>query len=210
MADPTSFTDDENWHGGFYELAMRLGARADPDADQRLRDALFAVWDDDALQGCYSDRWTDRSAQQPAPPRADPIEHPGPQYGIATLPSGERVVCLSVVVRFEGNDQQQADDWLDFCIPLGALGRVDARVAAYPFAGEDGSQEWREPIDDWLATTAARVHGRAGLALGLLGFEVSGMDWTFTGETPTSTQVSYLVPDALGIRHLKPTTWVAR
>ncbi len=207
MADATRFTDDENWHGGYYELAMKLGAHADPGADQRVRDALVAVWDDEALQGCYGDRWADRAAQQPARPLAEPIDHPAPQYGLATLPSGAQVVCLSVVVRFEGNEREEGDDWLDLCLPTGALGRVEPRVGAYPFDGEIESRSWREPIDDWLAAIAARVHRRAGVALGLIGFEVSGEDESFTGDAPASTHVSYLVPGAGGLRHLKPTEW---
>lgn len=207
MADATAFTDDENWNGGYYELAMKLGAHADPGADQRLRKALDALWDDPALHGCYSDRWTDRAAQQAAGPVAEPIDHPASQYGIATLPGGAEVVCLSVVVRFEGNDREEGDDWLGLCLPTGALGRVEPRVGAYPFDGEPESRAWREPIDDWLARIAERVHRRAGLALGLIGFEVSGEDWTFTGEAPISTQVSYLVPGADGVRHLKSSAW---
>ena len=55
MADPAEFVDDENWHGGYYELAIDLGARvdADADADDRLLAALAGVWSDPALEGCY-------------------------------------------------------------------------------------------------------------------------------------------------------------
>jgi hypothetical protein len=50
-------------------------------------------------------------------------------------------------------------NWLDFCLPLGGLGKHDERVGGFPF-GDDGgtaSQRWREPLDAWLAQAAVMV-----------------------------------------------------
>ena len=46
------FTPDGAWFGGFYELALEVGARS----DDRLRAALAAVWSHPDLDGCYIDR----------------------------------------------------------------------------------------------------------------------------------------------------------
>lgn len=209
MADPTSFVDDKNWHGGYYELSMRLGERADPGADQRLRQALIAVWADSKLQGCYLDRWTDVSGQNAGPPNAEPMDHPAPLYGLAKLPAGQQVVCCSHVVRFEGDVGQVGEDWLDLCLPLGSLGRTDGRVGAYPFERELESRVWREPIDGWFNAIASRVHREAGLTLGIAGFEVSGEDEAFTGGRSKFAGVSYFAPggDDGELRYLKPQPW---
>jgi hypothetical protein len=37
MADPTAFTDPENWTGSFYELSLELGQRSDEHLDRALR-----------------------------------------------------------------------------------------------------------------------------------------------------------------------------
>lgn len=207
MADPTDFTDEENWHGGFYELAMNLGPRSAGDADDRLITALTAVWEDAGLNGCYLDGRTDRSQQTAVEAQLVPIDHPAPMYGVATLPGGSSTVCLTVVVREHDDEDGPGPDWLDLGLPLGGLGRIDEHVGGYPFELEGDSRSWREPIDDWLASIARRVHERAGIELGIIGFEVSGEDWTFTGGRPSSTYVSYLAPADGGLAHLKPAAW---
>jgi hypothetical protein len=58
------FTADEAWNGGFYELALEVGARS----DDRLRAALKALWSHPDLDGCYLDRGREPSDQ----PREQP------------------------------------------------------------------------------------------------------------------------------------------
>jgi hypothetical protein len=74
------------------------------------------------------------------------------------------------VIREEGN----GSDWLDFYVPLGALG------TAYPSGGfpfgtkDDWPGPWREEIEDWLAGIGQRAAQSAVFQLALIGFEVSG------------------------------------
>jgi hypothetical protein len=67
---------------------------------------------------------------------------------------------------------------------------------------------WREPIDEWFATIAGDVAAHAGFQFGIIGFEVSGMDWQYDGTPPTATGVSYLVAEASAVKHIKPTPWI--
>lgn len=87
------------------------------------------------------------------------------------MPNGNRVVCGCTAVR-----EDDGADWLDFLLPLGALGRANPQVGAFPF-GDDGGEAslaWRHPIDPWLASIGARVYERVAFELGLIGFEASG------------------------------------
>jgi hypothetical protein len=58
VLDPTDFLDDENWHGGYYELAVDLGDRGDLDSGDRLLAARDALWATEDLDGPYLDRWS--------------------------------------------------------------------------------------------------------------------------------------------------------
>ena len=88
------------------------------------------------------------------------------------LPSGQAVICALVAVR-----EDDGDDWLDLCIPLEALSRIDGRIGGYPFEPDgDGSLAWRQPIDGWLAGLAGEVRGGTEFRLAVIGFEVSGSE----------------------------------
>lgn len=161
--------DDENWHGSCFELAVMLGAPNDPDADVRLQHARAAVWGDERLDGCYLDRRRSPESQVRADPELTGVELNAPVYGRARLPSGVTVVCVTYVIREEG---QNAADWLDLCLPTGALERVIPQLD-YPLH-KDGSRVWREPIDAWLMGVAERVSSSTGFLAALIGEEVSG------------------------------------
>ena len=110
----------ENWYGGFYELAICLG----PPDDGRLNAALMAVWRCACVQGCYR-----RAAERHLPVECSlrTLEQHGHLAGIVRLPDGGEVVCGVTVVR-----EPEGDDWLDFYLPLGALGKHDPGSAPFP------------------------------------------------------------------------------
>ena len=121
------------------------------------------------------------------------------------LPSGERVVCGLVVVREEGGSYEP--DWLDFYIPLGALGRIDPREGGYPFGDFDESLEWRRPLDDWLAELGRHVYENVRFRLGLVGMEVSGEIYAgqLASGVPTTRVYGLLVPEATEVRYYAAT-----
>lgn len=192
----SDFTDDENWHGGFYELALELGERS----DARLQTALDVMWSDRRLNGCFSDRSRQPDEQERMQPTVAAQAEAGHLRGLATLPSGFRTVCGSVAIRSEDDEQ----DWLDLYIPMGSLARADERVGAYPFGsmmtvGHDApsrdSLEWRRPIDDWLTEIASSVFEAVPFRLGLIGFETSGSTTADElTQVPDERYVAYLVP----------------
>lgn len=65
-------------------------------------------------------------------------------------------------------------DWLDLCLPLGALGYLDERVGAYPFGDMAGSRAWREPIERWFTTIVFAVFDAAPFVHAITGDDVSG------------------------------------
>lgn len=202
MVDAADFVDDENWHGGYYELAIDLGARSDADADGRLVAALDAVWSDPALDGCYHDRRRSRSGQTAMSPHEASVDEPPPLYGVATLPIGATVVCATHVVREIGDEHRAPHDWLDLCLPTGALLRVDSRVGGYPFGSED-SLPWRAPIDEWLVRVAEEVFRVAPFRAALIGFEVSGdpaADNLDHQPIPDDRWIGFVLPHDGGLR----------
>jgi hypothetical protein len=158
------FTADDVWNGGFYELAIEVG----PPSDQRLRAVLEAIWQHPDLDGCYSDRGRE-PAEQPRklPDRIEGYSH---LQGIARLPNGSRVACGTCLIR----EEDDGSDWLDFYVPMGALG------TAYPSGGfpfgtnADWPGPWRQEVEDWLAAIGQQALRATAFRLAIIGFEVSG------------------------------------
>jgi hypothetical protein len=94
--------------------------------------------------------------------------------------------------------EDDGDDWLDLCLPLGALGRIETRVGAFPF-GDDGGPEsmtWRRAFDDWLAEVGRAVYRRVTFKIAVIGFEVSG--------TVTAESLAEGIPEDRGFAVLQP------
>ena len=91
-----------------------------------------------------------------------------PGGSIVRLPDEQWVVCTHYVVEEDGGAA-----WVLLGLPLGSLGRADPRVGDYPFGTASGAA-WRRPLDDWLASVAARLFDVLPFDLAVVGFEVSG------------------------------------
>ncbi|WP_244927999.1 hypothetical protein [Nocardioides sp. W7] len=166
---PTDPTHEDNWSGGYYEFSIKLGA-AD---DARLDVALAALW---------------HAASLPKPLRRHPDEAPevsaqallaGPLNAVATIPGLGSSLCVVMVGRAETDDSGVAledADWLDLCLPLGALANLDERVGGYPFDGDGDTRGWREPIEHWFATVASAVFEAVPFVHAVTDDEVSGSE----------------------------------
>lgn len=166
MHHPEDPADDENWYGGFYELAINLGPRS----DARLGKALAAVWRAAGVDRCLAR--DDDGRHRDAVLSVESIERYGHLAGVTTLPDHGHIVCGAVTIR-----EEQGDDWLDFYLPLGALGRHDPRVGAFPF-GDDGgavSRSWRDPLHQWLNRIGEETFNAVPFLYAGIGFEVSGL-----------------------------------
>lgn len=172
----------DNWHGHWYELAIQLGPRTDPAADTRLDSAQRAIWTSPALEGCYLDRRKEPSAQArilPADLELDPTRASF-VYGWAQIPQGQ-MVCLTNFVREEGPD---GADWLDLCLPEGALERVEPRLYEDHRGGD--SWTWRQAVDAWFVEVARHVARSVEFERAIIGEDVSGFD-TATNSTGRRT-----------------------
>jgi hypothetical protein len=191
----------DNWHGGFYELALELGDTS----DGRLEAALGVLWSAAGVQGCYGSRQIASSDQQAVPCTLASLLRFGHLRGVVQLPNGAPIVCGVVAVR-----EDDGPDWLDFYLPLGALGRAEPRsneqMVGDPLDGS-ASLTWRRPIDDWMADVGARVHAAAAFRLGLIGNEVSGLTdaATIAADPPTHRRIGYLIPSDGQVRYLPAT-----
>lgn len=197
MADASDLNDDENWSGGFYELSIELGERD----DSRLEKALLAVWRHASVQGCFAPEYQFFSGSTPArlvghnPVSLSlrSLEGLGHLRGVVELPDERQIVCGTVAIR-----EDDGPDWLDFYLPLGALGRTDPRVRGFPFGDDYGvaTFPWRQPIDHWLADIGSRVHDEVPYRLGLIGCEVSGEVYAdqLVAGVPDEHDIGYLLP----------------
>jgi hypothetical protein len=195
------FTLADNWYGGFYELALELG---DP-SDARLEAALGVVWSAAEVEGCYGSHLIAPSEQETVPCTLASLLRFGHLRGVVRLPNGAPLVCGVVAVR-----EDDGADWLDFYLPLGALGRAEPRSNEHMVGDpSDGSASlnWRRPIDDWLAGLGARVYAAAGFRLGLIGNEVSGATdaAAIAGDPPARRRIGYLIPSDGNVRYLPAT-----
>ncbi|AXB48431.1 hypothetical protein A4R43_12450 [Amycolatopsis albispora] len=203
MTEAAAFTLAENWHGGFYELALELG----PTSDARLARALTAFGEVVAVPAWYGSHDREPHEQAAVGCTFESLRRYQHLRGIVALPDGTPVVCGMVAIREDGGS-----DWLDFYLPLGALERAVPQVAAFPYPVDaDGALAhltWRWPIDDWLADIGRRLHARAGYSLGLIGEEVSGRVYAadLDGEPPPEQRgIGYLIPAHGEVRYWRAT-----
>ena len=169
LPSATDPSHEDNWHGGFYELAIKLG----PADDERLGSALNALWRAASLTTPFR-----RHSDVPAELTVDSLLA-GHLHSVATVPGLGSTLCTVLVVREETHESgatRFGDDWLDLCLPLGALGRLDERVGAYPFSDEADTRGWREPIERWFESVASSVFDAVPFVHAITGDEVSGVE----------------------------------
>jgi hypothetical protein len=187
--DPTAFTDQENWTGGFYELSVEVGDRD----DERLQRAVTALWQAAAITGCYGGFDREPADQVAVPVTLASLQEFGHLRGIVRPPLGGPVVCGCFATRIDEDDL----DWLTLYLPLGALARVDRRIGGFPF-GPDGGPEsltWRALLDTWLAGLANEVFRHVDFRLGMVGFEVDHTTAAdLNGVVPEQRWKGYLLP----------------
>lgn len=200
VPDPTAFTDRENWAGSYYELAVHLAPGADVTA------ALRAAWAHPDLEGCYLDGFAAPEDQDRLAPERLTLPAARSAYGWAATPAG-RMVCVTHVVTATAG---QPGDWVDVCLPVGALERL-VPTLRHPIDGYELNRAWREPVDAWLTTIADRVARAVPIRVAYAGEEVSGLDLPLgpAGDPPADRGVSVLVParHGPGVARFAPTRW---
>lgn len=198
MGDPTSFTDPENWAGGFYELSLELGDRD----DDRLDRAVNALWVGAAIVGCYGSASREPADQVAVATNVKSLHEFGHLRGTVRLPDGNKVVCGCLATRLDDADA----DWLTFYLPIGALARTDRRVGGFPFGPDGGpnSLAWRAPLDEWLSALAGSIFTLVDFRLGLIGFEPDDGDTSaasLNGVIPEERWNGYLLPANYGLTY---------
>lgn len=165
----TDPTHEDNWHGSYYELALKLG----PADDTPLGAALEALWQEARLGEPFR-RGSSEHVDATVQALLD-----GHLNAVAMIPGLGSTLASVIVVREEVDEDGRAvhgNDWLDLCLPLGALGNLDDRVGAYPFDDGSDSKAWREPIEQWFESIARAVFGAVPFVHAITGEEVSGIE----------------------------------
>ena len=163
------------WSGSFYELEILIGPYGDDAVLMTATKALLtaAGLEDNLWCNVHSeperierDAWT-----------LDDISHGNHLYSLVDLPSGQRVNCGVLAIREDGKYGPVGMDRLDLYLPVEALMRSDARIAAYNEFADDGeSLAWRRPIDDWMAQLTIEVGRAVSFVLATIGFEAYGRE----------------------------------
>lgn len=172
-ANPTDPSYDDNWNGGYYELSINLGAHD----DARLDAALNSLWETAGLSRAFRRDWTGPASELTLLSAESLLA--GHLHSIASIPGLGSTLCSVMVVReetYETGVTQYGADWLDLCLPLGALTNLDHRVGGYPFGDTADSLAWREPIDRWFERVGLSVFEAVPFVHAVTGFEVSGVE----------------------------------
>lgn len=189
--DQRLFTRPDTWHGGYYELALELGAHS----DQRLCEALQSIWTYSSVEGCYLEGDREPSAQHRI--EVDQTDLEQRLYGVAQLHPGVRVACGTFVVR-----ETDGPDWVGFYIPMGAIEGL-LETGGYPLnADQERNRLWQDKFDNWLIDLGKHVFDVVQYELGLIGHEVSGdfyaVDIEATG-VPAARPIGFLWPSQDGV-----------
>ena len=180
----------EAWLGGHHELELDLGPRS----DERLVEALRALWAHPDLTGPFGERYREPAEQQVVEPDGG-IE--GHLFGVATLRDGDRVPCGSVATRYGGDEWPGVPqvDHLNFYVPRGGLEPFWPRYEA-------SSEEWVRAhlaLSDWFAGVGTSIYERVRFQAGFVGFELDA--------EPAGRDVGFLRPAAQGVDWDPPTSW---
>ena len=124
---------------------------------------------------------------------------------VADIPDLGATLATVILVRESARDSARAgegSDWLDLCLPLGALANLDNRVGAYPLGDVSDSSRWRRPIESWFEGIATAVFDAVPFVYAVTGNEVSGLE----PSEQTSGNVGLFAPDANGNLAIRPVT----
>lgn len=120
---PTDRTHDDNWHGTYHELAIKLV----PADDSRLGAALTTLWDEARL----GEPFRRDGAGDVSVTAAALLD--GHVNSVANIPGLGSTLTSVIVVREEVDDAERAilgNDWLDLCLPLGGRSATSTSASA--------------------------------------------------------------------------------
>ena len=190
------------WDGGFFGVSIELGPRS----DARLREATAALWGHASLHGCYADRDREPEDQDVVSPNQPAGQIGSWLYGVATSPSGKKVPCGTLAVRYEEGNGEDPADWLEFLVPMAGLG-IAYPVGGFPF-GSSAPLDWLEEVSEWMGEIGVEVYRRVPFMFGIVGHEVPMHDesaaWIDRNGIPESRWDGYLIPGPSGVRWLPP------
>jgi len=180
--------------GPDYDLNIELGPRS----NERLIAACEALWSHPSLDGPYVDATREPAEQAKVMPVLTPwfeddpsaadeigLSHLGSMFGVATLPDGNQVPCVSRDFRDTSLLRKAKDvrDELNFSIPIEALDAVYEVGSAHQTRNFETWRSWAAPLEEWFAEIAQAVFREVPFRLASIGEEAgSGM--------PTASEVA--------------------
>jgi hypothetical protein len=186
-ADPI-FTRADTWDGGAFEMRLVY----EPHAVDTLASAFTTLWAHPSLDGCVADRFPAPALQPRVPPAVAARDRDCLWYGVATLPNGVRVGCLSLIIVFSEPDDPPE---IHFGVRMGALARAYS-VGAYPFT-DSKPLTWRAEMSAWLVEIAGTVFTGHPFRFGMIDHEATldGVTPNEVHEVPAVRWEGYLWPE---------------
>lgn len=172
VPNPADWSDPENHIGGFYELEINLG----PASEDRMSLAVEPLWAAAALGRSVRrdgvNEWLD------AEPSLNVLLDGSLSGAVEILGLGRtlwRVLAFrESLFDDDGELIGYGEEALILGLPLGALGRLDPRVGAYPFGDVSNSEAWRAPIEAWFRGIIETLARSIVFEYALSGFEIFG------------------------------------
>lgn len=138
-----------------------------PPSDNRIQEALTAIWTSPQVTGPYQSRDVEPAQQER---REAPLHSEGHLYGTVTIRDGIETPCATYTHREEDSDGTRVADFVSFYIPLSALSLL-YMVGDYPFGDHASASSWRSQVDAWLLAFLRGLSGRFQFEVCVIGWE---------------------------------------
>jgi hypothetical protein len=167
------FNPVQRWFGGFYELAIQVGAHGN---DAAILDLIDAIWSQPEITGPYEENNTEPSIQQFTSISSDERHY----YGFIRLNDEQLLVCGTYVVK--ENCEPGGSDWVLFYVP--------AQEVQWKLGGSGNCGDIVLPelslFVNYCVGIADAAYERKKFQMALIGFEASGETYA---ETITASEV---------------------
>jgi hypothetical protein len=155
------FNPMHRWFGGFYELAIQVGAHGN---DAAILDLLDVIWSQPEITGPFEENNTEPSLQQITSISSDERHY----YGFIRLNDGQLLACGTYVVK--ENYEVGGSDWVLLYVP--------AQEVEWKLGGSGSSEDIAlpelSPFVSYCVRIADTAYERMTFLMALIGFEVSG------------------------------------
>lgn len=191
--DKSSFQNEDNWIGGYYELVFEFHPTGDT---KRLINALKILCKFDEINELYESK-DDYKEKVTIVPNSIDEENPFNLYTTINLPDGNIIGAVIIILRVEGES-----DWLSLSIPIGMLENLYPIDYGTDFSISYEFNNWQKPFDDFLISIAEKLYKGEPFNLGVIGWEALAVinSTEITELEVETTKIPLLIPSNLDMK----------